>query len=811
MGVIFENMLRNVCANKRRSVAFIICMMVVGFSAMFAFSIYGAIKDTLYGIRTQAVGDTEIFVENPFSVDTKLDLPEGAKSFYMKNGELEAYTRSVENFVYPTHKKFMISGMDILAAQEKGFIREKDVTLGENEIIITEEMAREMNYEVGSVIKAKDVFSDSPISLTVAKIIPGKGYFQYFHADVAANTELVNKLSGSKGWNYCFVKTNGDIEGTMEYIKEHNPNYNIENFYEGIEETVQTIYMLFIGIFIVIVLILLFVSSGMSKHIVHERMSELGTLRSIGATKMSTALMLILENLFYGFTGAVLGILLYVPLSRAIVGLFMGADGSFEINFDIHVIAIIIALAATMLVSCLSAIKAILGAVKTPIRDIIFGNQNTSYTLSKPKSVVGMFFLMVGILCGCISTNVFIILIGIAAFVAGLAMSIPMAVTAVCRLFKKCRNPIAKLALKNIRTKKMIVSSNVLYAIVAGLVSAIIMLAVCIRAFNQLDENAGDVIILQMSNKAKEYSFISQLDGVDETEFVYKHEGYVKINGELLAEEAPVIGYDKPFSIYQGVKGLSGKIGSEEVFLDKKLMNKMNISKGDCVEITLDAKAKRPVTLKLTVAGECDTNVASYSAGNGIVISMEKYRHIYYDYPATELVRLEDSQRAEEFSQKIKTLIMDKHAKVYTGEEYFSLQEETGVIGILYMIVMIGCVMMLILMTTNNSISFEQRRREFAILHSTSMSRTQLKKMLLCETALSLFFSTAVAFSSAILLYVMLFRFMNAITGEEEDILLSIIQPALFLILLYPVTLLIVKRTTKKIDKINTATQMKYE
>lgn len=811
MRVIFGNMLRNVRANKRRSAAFMICMMVVGFSAVFTFSIYGAVKDTLYGIRTQAVGDAEIFVENPFSTDTKLDLPEGAEPFYMTNGELEINTRTVENFVYPTHKRFMISGMDISAAQEKGFIREKDVTLGENEIIITEEMAREMNYEVGSVIEVRDAYADSPMPLTVAKIVPVKGYFQYFNAYAAADTELVNKLSGSKGWNSCFVKTNGDIEGTMEYIKEHNPDYSIENFYEGIEETVQTIYMLFIGIFIVIVLILLFVSSGMSKHIVHERMSELGTLRSIGATKMSTALMLVLENLFYGFTGAVLGILLYVPFSRAIVGLFMEADGSFEINFDIHVIAIVIALAATVLVSCLSAIKAILGAVKTPIRDIIFGNQNTAYTLSKPKSVVGMFFLMVGILCGCISTNAFIILIGIATFVVGLAMSVPMAVTAVCRLFKKCRNPIAKLALKNIHTKKMIVSSNILYAIVAGLVSAIIMLAVCIRVFNQLDENAGDVIILQMSNKAKEYSFISQLDGVDETEFVYKHDGYVKINGELLAKEAPVIGYDKPFSIYQGVKGLPKKIGSEEVFLDKKLMDQMHISKGDRVEITLDAKAKRPVTLKLTAAGECDTNAATLNARNGIVISLEKYRQIYFDYPATELVRLEDPKRAEEFSQKIKTLIMDKYAKVYTDEEYFSIREENGLIGILYMIVTIGCVMMLILMTTNNSISFEQRRREFAILHSTSMSRAQLKKMLLCETVLSLFISTAVAFGSAILLYVMLFRFMTAITGEELDILLSIIQPALFLSLLYPITLLIVRRTTKKIDKINTAEQMKYE
>lgn len=403
------------------------------------------------------------------------------------------------------------------------------------------------------------------------------------------------------------------------------------------------------------------------------------------------------------------------------------------------------------------------------------------------------------------------IITGLAAFVAGLAMSIPMAVTVVCGLFKKCSNPIAKLALKNIHTKKMILSSTVLYAIVAGLVSAVIMLSVSISEITKLDENAGDIMILYMSKKAKEYSFISRLDGIDEVEFVYKHDEYVKINGELLADEAPVIGYNKPFSIYQGVDGLPGKIGKDEVYLDKKLMNELHISKGDCVEITLNAKGKRPVILNLTVAGGCDTSAATLNVKNGIVISLEKYKDIYYDYPATELLRLEDPQRAEEFSQKIKTLMMDKYADVYTAEEYFSIRKESGITGMLYMIVMIGCLMMLILMGTNNSISFEQRRREFAILHSTSMDRAQLKKMLFCETAVSLFISTVLAFGSAMLLYVMLFRFVVSITGEEQDILPYIMQPGLFLILLYPVTQLIVKRTAKKIDKINTAAQMKYE
>lgn len=146
----------------------------------------------------------------------------------------------------------------------------------------------------------------------------------------AADFELVNRVMGKNTWDNCYVKTSGDIEKTLACIEEHN-GFKAENLYDGIEEGLQETTLLFTGIFIVIALIILFVASGMSEHIVRERMAQLGTLRSIGAARSLTTLLPISENLFYGLVEAAVGILVYTcgkPL------LYIFVSSSVEMNYN---------------------------------------------------------------------------------------------------------------------------------------------------------------------------------------------------------------------------------------------------------------------------------------------------------------------------------------------------------------------------------------------------------------------------------------------------------------------------------------------
>lgn len=808
MRALLKLTLKNAAANKRRSAALMVCMAVVGFCAMFTFSARVVIEDTLRVMFTETFGDSQIIVENTFSEKAELELPEDTEPFYISIGFIEVGTRSAENFIYPTRRTFLFEGMDIEAAREKGLIRCEDLTLAENEILITQQMAAEMGYKVGSTIEVASP-DETPITLTVAGVMANAGHFRMRGACAAADFELVNRVMGKDTWDSCYVKTSGDIEKTLAYIEEHN-EFEVQNLYDGIEEGLQETTLLFTGIFIVIALIILFVASGMSEHIVRERMAQLGTLRSIGAARSSTTFLLISENLFYGLVGAAVGILVYFPCGTPLLYIFVSTN--MEIKYSIHASTVLITLAVTSALACLSAVRAVLRAVNTPIRDIIFGNANTAYTLSKAKTAAGAALIAAGAACGFFSGNAIVVIAGVAAFTAGLALVMPELTAAVCRLFNKCKEPVTRLAFKNIHTKKMVVGSVMLYAAVAGLVCAMTALAAETAHSVTIDENAGDLIVLELSRETDEYRFIADLDGVSETELVYKHTEQVSINGGKIMSDVPVIGYDEPFSIYRGVNGLPERIEKGSVSLDRNLMKKYSVSEGDTVTVTLNAKGRRPVTLTLTALSGCDSTAAGYGSRNGIVLNIEDFKRVYYDYPATLLMELEDPGNADVTAEKLKTLMMDKSALILTAEEYAKLNsDDNGVIAILYLISATGCVLMLILLSTNQSIGFEQRRREFAVLNSTAMSRAQLKKMLYFETAYSLLIASIAAFAAGEALYVMIMRFVNIIADIEQNITVYFAQPAVFLAALFLVALLTVGGSAKKLDKMNTAAQIKYE
>lgn len=154
-----------------------------------------------------------------------------------------------------------------------------------------------------------------------------------------------------------------------------------------------------------------------------------------------------------------------------------------------------------------------------------------------------------------------------------------------------------------------------------------------------------------------------------------------------------------------------------------------------------------------------------------------------------------------------------EHNSDYSIENlYEGIEEKVQQILVLFIGIFIVIVLILLFVSPIMSKHIvRERMSELGTLRSIGATKTSVAFILFCETMVSLFISTAVAFGSAILLYVMIFRFIIAVNGEEMDIMLYIIQPGLFLLLLYPVTLLMAKRTAKKIDKMNTAAQMKYE
>lgn len=63
-----------------------------------------------------------------------------------------------------------------------------------------------------------------------------------------------------------------------------------------------------------------FIISAFAKNIASERLSVIGTLRSIGAEKRKASVTLLIECAFYGLFGGILGMLLFYALKDTLLG-----------------------------------------------------------------------------------------------------------------------------------------------------------------------------------------------------------------------------------------------------------------------------------------------------------------------------------------------------------------------------------------------------------------------------------------------------------------------------------------------------------
>ena len=83
-----------------------------------------------------------------------------------------------------------------------------------------------------------------------------------------------------------------------------------------IEDAMGGMLNIYYLIFAVVFLMVCFIVVSMSRHIVNERMSVIGMLRSIGGSVAGTGMILMAESAFYGLCGGVLGCLVYLPLKN---------------------------------------------------------------------------------------------------------------------------------------------------------------------------------------------------------------------------------------------------------------------------------------------------------------------------------------------------------------------------------------------------------------------------------------------------------------------------------------------------------------
>ena len=682
-------------------------------------------------------------------------------------------------------------------------------TPGLGEATIGKEYSEKFGIKTGDVITLKDI-NDEDVEFKVTGIFEEVGALKDGYSGMISK-ESAYQLLGYKNFKQAYIDLlNDNYEEFEEYMQKEHPGITVINTYgdEAILDLLHNISYILYLLFVLVFALVIFVTISFTEKILTERMSVIGTLRSIGMSMKKTTFILLFENILYGLTGSLLALILYLFVRKIMVNLLSEetlGTGLEHVNIPLFMPVI----AGAVLIQLLIPLKEVLKAVKTSIRDIIFENRDTECRISVRKTIAGFALIVVGIIAGLCIDNIVLDIICILLIIVGGGMSIQFTVKflteKLAKLFGKSRMPVAELAAFECGTKKTNAGNAVLTIVaVTASLAVFVMGSSMIYAMNKSVYDT-DVIISDISeSRADDYAYLDDYESITEKEFYYKTYESIRYGGSN--DEFFTVWSLPVTDQYTGFGRLPDELADDEIFINITAAQKMRVKAGDTINIRFHSDGLFPKDMTMKVAGISTDDM--FGEGAMIMINAENYKELYDDDVNMILIRCSEPDK----------LVHQLEAALTGGEQVKSnakLMEETeednkDINLILYIITLAAMGLTLVGVSGNQVIGFVSRKKEYAMLHSTACSRKKIVRMILIENAL-LFgisvLSAAVITVPVVLLIAKVFRLTN----------LGMIMEARFdtmagcALLLWLITMLTARTPIRSLKKMNTAVEMKYE
>lgn len=809
MQLIFKHTIKNITVNRLRTTVIILCFAAVSLAFLLFATVSSAARMLIENQIRDSTGKTDIIlaVQNGFQTDS-LILPQGCDNLLLVQTSFDLQLHRIDSFKYVQRKKLNVIGISADKAATFGLLPEYTEPLAD-ELVISSTVARTFGYETDDRISIPCADKSERV-FTIKEIIPCENYLSISPMTVIASPESARIIAGinelSYNTLYINVVNDDEISEAYEKLSDMYPDAVIQQLMGTVEindvvmGTTQTFYIIFAVVFLMII----FVVAAFSKSIVFERMSSVGTLRSIGATKATTVKTLLLENMLCGIIGGFIGVIVFYMIKDTVIGNCVKLSLYDSVSVEVPLYLPFFALILPTVISCVCSLVYAVSAARLPLRDIIFATKDTSYKLSKLGVGIGFIELFIFVLlyffCGINIISGFTELL---LFNVGACLVIPLLLYVVSVVARNMRgnSSFFRLSLIQMSTKKTSVSEIVLCTTAISLTAAVLVITMSVDKLYSYKKYDCDIIISELSEKAQRYEYLLSSDRVSSAEVVYHTEENAVINGNAVTV---VIFGCNGLKLFKGLVGLPEKISTNEIVLDKTLMERYNIKCGDSVNITLKSASLRPVSLTLTAVNACDSVYYDMRC-NAVVINPDVYKQVYFDYPS-ELLLCSDDTVA------VKSSLIDKAAVFQTTDEYNekSAEEKSSVTSILYVIIILGSVLAIISAAGNQTIGFEQRKHEFAVLHSTGISKRQLALLIISETALS---ATASVILSAVVSAVSVKIILGILIVLDMNIPLyaDIIRITVFVVAMIVAIMLTSVRPILSLKKMNTATLLKRE
>ncbi|WP_197431737.1 ABC transporter permease [Lentibacillus sp. JNUCC-1] len=760
MKIILKHILKNLYEKKLRTFIILLTVLLSTMVLFIGLSLNDILNNTYATMVKGAYGDANVLVEKATNEENPLYEADAIETGQIHIDErvdmIQAVGRSQQG---GDNVKVSLTGLDLQAASEMNMVKvmdePEDFAFNKNDAVISSRAASNYDLGVGEQITVE--INQDTYTYTIGAISEANGLFYSEIDDILLVVPMnqVNDIYGTNNLvNRTLIKVNDEkVDTFTETLAGLNTHFSVEptrklDAESRDDEAFKTTMILSI---VIIVMISAYVIFSLSKVIVAERMPVAGTFRSVGASKHMINRMLLMEFLFYGIIGAVMGIILAVillPVAADSFNEYKAFGAKTVVTYDPVYLAIAFIFGAVFPV--MAGMLHIYRAGKKPLKEIIL---NTTHTV-KEQSKAGVFIGVV-LFAGSLGLHVvnrkddLLLAVGaiLLLFIA-IVLLMPVLLSGISRLTQMllAKVPIGelKLGVKNIAHNKM-VSNNASMIIVVFLL--LLMIGITSAGIDQYIKNTVeqdfDVLANSTDMDFTKYEDIETIDGVSEAYFQHiSAAGYDDGRDTFIVYGVQDI--EKFDRFYSGATFLDEAKANlntldNGVVIDTYQAKRYGLKTGDTIRLVPLDQDQKPIgeaygPVELEIAGTMDA--ASLSTNRNIaILSLAYYQAHFVDAFNQIEIKTDASSQAETVKENIENHYPNSGLTIQTFEDMIGSQKETVdtlIQGVL-VIILLGLVIGLLGVSNNLLVSFIERKKEYAVLYSVCMSKGQLVKMLVYE------------------------------------------------------------------------------
>jgi len=696
--------------------------------------------------------------------------------------------------------------------------------------IICRRVAEERDLKIGGKIKV--YISGEETEFTIGGLSDPDGMFYQDSKNsftLLLPYEYMNELMGAEGrYNRFNASTNKDSVKFADEFNDNNERVKAASLtdlsmYKSMTSSMETtVYLMFAIVCIICCIII----HGAFKLIITERMTVIGTFMSQGATKKKIQHILLTESFLYGLIGGIFGtiigevILYYV--SRLTSPL---AEYKIYMAFSVSPKLIVAGILFSVLMCVLSTLMPVRRIRKLPVKDVILNRLETKHKGGEIRFVIGVALLIFSI-AGAIlpgswtvKASYIIAAAGFAGMIMLLRKFLKYASGLLSNVFRKKTSIF--LALNNIKTSKLLrgnitllvisFSSVLLIASVGTsltdtVVDAYKELSYDYSVYNIIDNNAADTTTDTIIEK------LSALDCVDKDSIRAEYGAQATIGKEIVFIEASDPERYAEYNLY--LKLNSGKqkeyitelakSGEDTVMISDYVAKISGAGVGEEIKLNVDG-----MDHKFKVVGTFNGRL--YNNGRLILMKPETAKKSFHlkesNYITFDVIG--DKEAAE---NQFKGFLANLGATYTSRDDAMEENVESNkqLVTLLSIFAYLALIVASIGIFNNISISFQQRRREFAVMASVGLNGKKRKRLVFTENMFCVFWSIVLAIPFTILMCRVFTKVMEKI---NLPLVISFDAGAIpmYSIVLIAVIFIASLSTMKKSKKLNVVQELKYE